>query len=358
MDIYTGTDTTPETITVGRSSDTSDDHNNGALVVEPFRPPIVFYTQHSAENLVRYRVGKRNIEDGLGSFHVERTITTLGGTTYPQVFVIGSVIHLIFRDDLTHWSYTKSTDWGVSFSTPVRFVSHTVQSHATAVDIGGLLRFVIGAHPGNGDEVIRYVEINLTTGAITQSDGTVLGNLDGTNLPIAVASLESVTSPVTPHDYKWVYDVSDATDPEIVWVSWDGPDLPSTATYWYSKRVDGTWADPQDIALAGGKFSDPSQPYLGGCQMPRETPGGRVYVSRKVGSAWEVERYDTIDTGASWTITNLAISGSPLVRAWPVESRDASTPPIEVVGELIWRFTSYEDMASRVLPLEPNSWFD
>lgn len=351
--VWNGTDTTPDRQFVGSSGGDADDHNNGALVIEAGEVPLIFYAQHSAENLLKYRIGTRAIEAGFGPFGDEQTIATAGGVTYPQVHAVSGVLHVLFRDALNYWTYVRSDDWAQTWTSPVRFLQHPAQSHLTSVVVGSTLRFVTSAHPDNGYENVYYGQINLGTGAVTKSDGTVLGNLDGTSLPIAVASLEVAGAPSGTHDYTWAYDVSDATDPEVVWVSWDGPDLPGTATYWYSKLSSGTWAS-QDVTLAGGRFSDASQPYIGGAQFPRSSPGGRVYTTRKDSGAWKVERQDTADSGATWTATLLATSPVPLVRAWPVEVR-SGVATFEVVANRVTRFTSYQDMAADIVPVNPNA---
>lgn len=353
--------TRPRRTFVGRTGGAVDDHNNGALIIEPGRVPVLLYTRHADSTFpyMKWRRGSTVIEDDpwLTGFAdtAEQSITTIGGPTYPSAHVVGSDIHVIFRDDLYWWTYIKSTDWGVTFSAPVRFMHHTAQCHVASVVRDGVMRLAVGTHPAAGDEVVRYAEINLTTGAIVKSDGTALGNLDGTGLPVEVTtSMEAVATAPTDGGthYKWVYDVGDGPDPEIVWSSFRSTDYPGTSKYRYSKRTGTAWSD-QVIVAAGDRFSDSSQPYLGGAQIPRGTSGGEALVAREASGTWYVDRMTTADGGGTWATENVGQSTTRLVRAWPVEQRGATAPRHEVVAELIPRFTTFKNMKSTLVVL-PN----
>lgn len=347
---------------MGRSGGPADDHNNGALIIEPGRVPIVLYTRHADSTFpyMKWRRGSLTVDEDptLASLATatEQSVTTTGGPTYPSAHVDpDGVIHVIFRDDLYWWSYMKSTDWGATFSTPVRFLHHTAQCHVASVlrSDGVAIRMAVGTHPSAGDEKIRYVQLNCASGSLTKSDGTVLGNMDGTSLPIEVTTSLEVAGEAPSGQYKWVYDVSDGTYPEIVWSSFSSADYAGTSRYRYSRLASGVWTTTEIVA-AGDRFSDSSQPYLGGAQIPRGTPGGRVLVARESAGTWHVERHDSTDSGATWTATAIGQSTTRLVRAWPVEQRGATPPPFEVVAELIPRFTSFKNMKSTLVVL-PNA---
>ena len=365
---YHGTDPRPVAkYIVGASGGPADDHNNGALVLSPGKPPVLFYCRHAdpADPYMKYRVGSRPIEEGMAAqvWSAERTISYAAGPTYPSAHVgPDGTIHLICRDSLTYWTYTKATTWPntagtETWSTRRRFLQHTAQCHVASVirQDGLAMRLAVGTHPSQGDEIVRYVQFNLSSGSITKSDGTVLGNMDGTNLPLQVTTtLETVAT--APADggthYKWVYDVGDGTNPEIVWGSFRSADYPGTSKYRYSRLSGGVWSD-KVIVAAGNRFSDSTQPYLGGAQIPRGTPGGVVYTARESSGTWIVEKQTTANNGDTWTPTELARSKSRLARVWPVESRDGTTPLIEAVGNLITRFTAFTDMQSTVVPVVP-----
>mgnify|MGYP000271130044 CR=1 FL=1 len=359
--VWPGDEPRPNKVYVGLSGGPADDHNNGALIIEPGRAPIVLYTRHADSSFpyIKYRIGDRPIEDGMAAqvWSAEQSITYTGGPTYPSAHVDSNgTIHLICRDDLRWWSYTKSTDWGATWATPVRFMEHTAQCHVASVLVqaGTHIRLAIGTHPSQGDEKVRYAHIT-TGGNVTDSNGTVLGNMDGTNLPLAVTTAFEVIGEAPVDHYKWVYDVSDGTYPEVAWSIYDSPDYAGTSRYKFTRKAGGVWTTT-DIVAAGDRFSDSTQPYLGGVQMPTNTPGGRVYVARESAGTWYVERHDSADNGATWTVTPIGQSTTRLVRAWPVEQRGATAPPFEVVAELIPRFTSFKNMKSTLVVLPSDDY--
>jgi hypothetical protein len=371
ISIYQGQSTAPVAkVYAGTAGGDTDDHDGPAIILEAGRKPIILYSQHGAQNYLNWRVGVDTIDaDPLmaAGFGDEQTLDTSGGVTYPHAYVDSSgTIHALFRDTNDYWTYTKSTDWGATFADPVRVLHHSAQSDLSAVQPAAdpdSLRVATGLHPGNDDESIWYCEIDLSTGEITKSDGTSLGNLDGTNLPLTVASsLEvaaaaagGVTAP-----YKWEFDVGDGPNPEIVWVSFANgtgdTSLASTSEYQYTARSGTTWTTTSIIA-AGGRFSDTSQPYIGGGQFPRQTRGGVVYVARESSGTWSLDRMTTTDGGTTWATETIAQSAAAsYVRAWPIEPRSGQ-PPFILAANVIDEFTSFNSQRSAITLVGPNPHF-
>ena len=358
ISIYNGRSRVPAKVRVGQSGGQIDDHNNGALFIEPGKPPLLMYMRHGTEQKLKWRKGSLPIEQDpnlttLASASEQELVTT-GGASYFGGHVLNGVIHGMFRDANNdwRWSYTKSTDWGGTFSTPARMLAHGYQFYTASKLRGSVLRFATGSHPVNGappDQNVYYGEIDLATGNIRKADGTVLGNVDGTNLPIQISALTLVATPATGR-VKWVYDVSDAPEPEVSWGSFDAANIETTSMYHYSRLAGGAWAT-RDIINAGKRFSEPNaEPYLGGAQFPPDSPGGVVYVAREAAGTWYVERRTTGDLGVSWTRSVLAVSAdSRLARAWPVESREG-VAPFEVMMNQVTRFISFNNMESTVRP--------
>ena len=326
-----------------------DDHNNPALVIEEGRPPIAFYCRHGQDGLMRYRISDTNYVAGqaLGTFGTEQTIdfeAALTGTvTYALAFVHGTDLYVWCRCRFTfRWGFVKSSDWGLTWTTPAEVFSSTKQFYMGAALVGDTIRCAISSHPVNGsplDQNIYYAEIDLLTGDIS-ADGPVIGNIDGTSLPIDYTTLEVVgTTPAG--SVTWCYDVSDAADPEVVWSSWDTGDLAGTSMYHYAVKTSGAWTT-NDIVAAGAKFPTGSEPYLGGAQMPSDTPGGVVWVCREDAGAWYMEKRTTADGGQTWTTTPYLTDETGVVRGWPVEQRDAVAPPWPAVANwIVGEFAEY-----------------
>jgi len=319
---------------ISRLSGEQDDHNNPAIILEVGKKPIVFYARHGRDQYLRYRRGTANYSSGadLGSFNPETLIDFGSLVTYVEAWVDGNDhLHVLTRTSSTRsWSYIKSTDWGDTWSTPVALMLYTTQCYMATALVGTTLRCASSSHPKNDDnpdQDIHYFEIDLTSGDIT-TGGSVVANTDGTNLPIAQASLATAAAPTT--DYRtWVYDVGLGTTPEITWGSYDPADLAGTSMYHYSVLVDDAWVT-NDIVAAGGTFEGTTEPYLGGCQLESD---GVVIVSRESGDDWFVERHTTANNGTSWSVEAVVSetrNTRSAVRAFPVEVRDATPAPFEV----------------------------
>jgi hypothetical protein len=343
---------------ISRLAGEQDDHNNPAIVLEPERPPLVFYARHF-DSTVRYRRGTANFVPGaqLGTWGAERTIS-IGAVTYAVAIVHGTDLYLLCRGGTGswRWSLAKSTDWGLTWTT-VPLFSCVGQFYVAAVLAGDRIRCAMSTHPVNGnlaDQRIYYAEIVLSSGDVV-AGGATLGNISGTNLPIPWDACEVVGTPASGYR-TWAYDVSDAANPEVAWSSfysgatWSGSDaaaIGSTSKYHYSVRSSGTWAS-HDIIGAGARFAASNEPYLGGAQFPVSSPGGSVTVARETSGTWRVERQVTANGGVSWTPTLLVSDTRPAVRAWPVEQRDGTAPPFPVAVNYAADFANWNSFRGNV----------
>ncbi|RYZ63182.1 MAG: hypothetical protein EOP08_11365, partial [Proteobacteria bacterium] len=98
-----------------------DDHNNPALVVDPDRPLVCFYSRHDAEEGMRFRISKHALD--LSEWEEERILPFSGSTTYAQVHVLGNELHLFTRLDGPRWAWISSPDWGKTWREPRDFLS-------------------------------------------------------------------------------------------------------------------------------------------------------------------------------------------------------------------------------------------
>jgi len=57
-----------------------DDHNNPAVIAQPGKPLVCFYSRHDAEEGLRYRISRRPLD--LGAWEPEQILTFGGSTTY------------------------------------------------------------------------------------------------------------------------------------------------------------------------------------------------------------------------------------------------------------------------------------
>lgn len=350
LNVYSGTSDKPTKYQLSTSV-VVDDHNNPALIVQPGKPLVAMYSLHGGDSLLRWRKSAVNIEQGI-SFGSERTFTLAGSTTYAVAHIHGNNIYVFHRcPATTGWSLLKSTDWAETW-TDVQVVSSAFQFYGASVRYGAdTLRLTMTNHPVNlspPDQNIYYAEINLATGSITKSDGTVLGNLSGTNLPLALGSLELIASPPAGQS-TWAYDVSDSAIPEVLWSSFDKANIATTGVYKYTKLVAGVWVT-EDIVAAGATFTASAEPYLGGAQFAVGGTQGQVFVTREAAGTWYIEKRTTTDGGITWATTVVESSATTkLARAWPTERRDATVTWPVFVDDMT-RHTTYVDFDNTIRP--------
>lgn len=329
---------------------TMDDHNNPAIIVKAGKPLVTIYSGHGIDGVLRWRKSRVNIEDGI-DLGIERR-KDLGNqdtTSYANCNTHGDNIYVLHRtgSQANMWSLTKSTDWAETFGTPVGLISAPSQFYCGGRVVGDTMRLVSMGHPTLGSShAIFYCEINLTTGSITKSDGTVLGNLDGTNLPIAQTSLEKIADPPAGMVLTETV-VGSATKPELLWTEVNTGSIAATGKYKYAVRVSGTW-QIRDITTIGNITE--GNPF-GAAHLPR-TPAtqGRVYLSRVVSGQYRVERWDTANDGVSWTTTLLDTTPETVLQPWPVDDLDG-TKAFEVAANLIRTYAAYTDWDGTVRPV-------
>jgi hypothetical protein len=333
----------------------SDDHNNPALVVDPARPPLSFYSRHDADDIVRFRVGKRPLD--VTAWEPERELEFGGATTYAQAHVLGDELYVFTRAGVTSWWYCRSTDWAQSWEAPSAFLSietdqETYMPTALLPD-GRTLRIAVAGHPKNYEQrpwhEFRVCLVDLATGDVTlpSASGAIANLRSGAGLPLGGADLELVHRSPAGRTLN-LFDVSDGDPFEVAFASKvSGDEATLDARYHVARAGSGGWA-VEDVAPAGGVFGYIDAGfYVGGIVFPHATPGGRVYLSREDGGSWHLERWDRTAEG-SW-IAAPVVDPSPtrLVRPWPVRN---PLPELEVVALALERYDdSYMETFSHLV---------
>ena len=126
-----------------------DDHNNPAIVVEPDRPLIAFYSRHGVDDALRYRVSSRALD--ISDWADERVLQFGGTTTYAEVHVRGDALHLFTRVDETRWGYCRSLDWASSWQSPRDFLAFETDQQVYMASVllpdKRTLRIAVSGHP-------------------------------------------------------------------------------------------------------------------------------------------------------------------------------------------------------------------
>jgi hypothetical protein len=322
-----------------------DDHNNPAIVVEPGRPVVAFYSRHGIDDALRYRASHRPLD--ITAWSDECVLQFGGPTTYAEVHVRSDTLHLFTRVDETRWGYCRSPDWAGSWERPRDFLAfetdQQVYMASALLPDKRTLRIAVSGHPKEWMRKplhdVWACTVDLESGAVSlPSNRRVVANLfDGTGLPLDYPDLERAYR--TPRDRTMnLFDVSDGPAFEIAFVSKVKDDNATTdARYHVATHRQGAWIT-EEVAPAGAKFGYIDAGfYVGGLAFPDRSPGGRIFLTREQGGLWYLERRGRTAAG-EWRPRLLRPpSGTRLTRPWaitnPVEGFEVAALALERYGE-------------------------
>lgn len=285
--------------TVALDNQSKDDHNAPAIINPPGKVPLAIWARRSSDSLF-WKKGT-----------VEGDFSTLGSTnekvdsvrtSYTRAFYLGGDKVIVFsRRASNGWKYFLSTDYGDTFGDAVHLLSSAGAelTYATFAQMSDT-RFRVAAytHPTDlTDRKIYYFEIDFDTGAITEADGTAIGNIS-TDLPLTTADMEVAydgNSDATV-DQNRLFCVSDGPEPEIGFVGFSA----SVAEYRYMVYRTGGW-EMKTIGNSGAVFGYTADVgYYGGIATPTQSPGGVFYISREESGSRFIEKKTTVDYGDNW----------------------------------------------------------
>ena len=353
--------------------DYRDDHVNASIAVKAGKPLVAFWSSHGLDNRLLYRISDQNIDDvGPGELTFGPTqvlvVADPNRTTYAEVMIDGDDIWVAHRTGFQaiRWSLTKFPDWATGTPVTYEVFSSADQFYMKTRMVSGSIRCMVSDHPNNGtDNKIWYAEINTSTGSITTASGTVLGNLDGTNLPLAQASLQEVFTSSVAGRRPWGFDVGYNSTRELVFSDGNPANFSEDGKYRYARWNGTSWvvshiADVGNFVSTGNGSYFPSITFVPGAanqvllaRGTKTTPTGTHFV----------EKYETANSGVTWTlaetIDSSAVNNSTktprlaLTRAYPVRV-ESGTTPFDVIGHDIQAYPNYYygwKMFVRPLPL-------
>ena len=258
----------------------ADDHNAPSLISKAGKPLLAFWQRHGMSTTLNYW----SAPEGTFTFGAKKTITFPLNVTYCQSLVWDDNIYIFLRAGSEQWYYVRSTDWGMSWSTPVVFfsgVAETGQMYCRFKQHDNIAQFAIYGHPSTSPwRDIVYGEINLDNGDI-MSNEEVVANLDGTSLPLTPSMLEVVCTPsAAPGEKVRLLDVTRTSigTPTILFARWN--DANPIPVYYITQRgfyEPEIW-DEKRLMSAGGVFDDGSnRKYVYGAAFGTDT----LYVALK-----------------------------------------------------------------------------
>jgi BNR repeat-containing family member len=318
-----------------------DDHGNPALLVEPDGRLTVFWSAHDGPRM-SYRT--TTLPEDITSWGPVRTIhANLGGGrgfTYPNPVLLateGNEVYLFWRG--TDWSTdyeTRSTSgqWGPAH----RLIAMPGERPYLKVDSYGgdaiSLAFTNG-HPRERLTSIYYAAIK--GGLLRHASGRPIAPLS--RAPIHPSAGDLVYDATKRHISGWVWDVAvdQQQHPVIAYATFPSA---NNHQYWYARWDGRRWVS--HFITSGGPTIAPGTietEYSGGLTLDHNDPA-TVYLSRKVGRWFEIEKWVTGDGGYHWThSTVVRTPGADDIR--PVVPRGPLGPV-----KLLWLHGHYGDYTS------------
>ncbi len=302
-----------------------DDHNNPALLAQPGKPLVCFYSRHDADEGMRYRISSSPLS--LDDWEPEQVLPFGGSTTYAQVHALGDEVHLFTRVDGPRWAWRMSPDWGRTWQPYRDFLAFDtdwlVYMPTALLADGRTLRVAVSGHPREASAKplhdVWACEVDLVTGVVTTPSGKPLGNLrTGEGLPINYDRLELVEKVADTRTTN-IFDVSSGPVFEIAYVTKLKDDSSTRdSRYHVASRRDGRWI-VEDIAPAGTKFGYIHAGfYIGGIGFPDRAASGQAYLTREAGGLWHLELWQREASG-QWRGTPLVEPGpTRLARPWAI----------------------------------------
>lgn len=288
-----------------------DDHDNPAFHIRRDGRLMAFWSAHGGDALYY-----RTATNGITQWGPVRTAPANpgGGSssyTYPNPVRVGETLHLFWSGTNMTATFATSTDDGESWSEaralfdPARARVRYIKYRAAGDAIH--MAWSLG-HPRTDTSGIYHAVIR--DGVIRRQDGTQIGTLGS---PIDPMAGDLIYSPATGGG-AWIHDIA----------VYDGKPTIAYATFptfddhrYRYASWDGGWVD-EEVTAAGPSFNETAYEaqYSGGITLD---PGqrGAVYLSRKIGGEFEVER--AVRGSAGWTLS--AVTGNsavPNVRPYPV----------------------------------------
>ena len=248
-----------------------DDHNNPTFVVLPDERVMIFYTRHTDEACIWYRVSQK--PGDITALGEEKRLATANNTTYPSPFILSDDpqhIYLCWRGINWHPTIARLTmpdaqdncqfDFG-----PKQIVQSTGARPYAKYQSNGKDKIYVSYTTGHPDnEMPDWLYFNVID--INNGNGPILRDLKGKQLSVInngvfnVSKTDSYASnyPATIVDKtagirNWVWQIALDKDehPVIAYPHID--DGKTTHVYWYARWNGSSWKNTK-VASAGHAF--------------------------------------------------------------------------------------------------------
>ncbi len=235
--------------------------------------------------------------------------TSLGGSsyTYPKLVQLSGEsgkIYLFYRDEQSGGAtaaiaYSTSTDGGATWAAQTTLYknagTHQPYWGIESDDVSRIDFVTTDGSAAAGDATASLYHFYYTGGSRYKSDGTLIS----ASLPLAPSNLTMIYNG-TNGGMRSPYSITVGPSPFATWATFDPAGSGSNELYWYGTCSSGgvwtvneivdTGAPPVTGFSEGGVYLDKIDQTI-------------VYVSRKVSGFMQIYRYQTADSGATWTST-------------------------------------------------------
>ena len=242
-----------------RSNFQPDDHNNPTFIVLPDERVMIFYTRHTDEPKIWYRISTR--PGDITSLDDEKYLSTANNTTYPSPFILSDDpdhIYLCWRGINWHPTIARLTmpdaDDNCQFDFgPKQIVQSTGARPYAKYQSNGKDKIYVSYTTGHPDnEMPDWLYFNVID--INKGNGPILRDLNGKQLSVIkngvfnVSKTDSYASqyPATIVDKtanirNWVWQITLDKDenPVIAYPHID--DAKTTHVYWYARWTGTAW---------------------------------------------------------------------------------------------------------------------
>jgi hypothetical protein len=323
-----------------------DDHDVASLLHRSDGKLMAFYTNHTHDRLMRWRVSEGSGGD-VSSWEPERTLDTGGGVCYSNPFELAGegAVYNFFRSLAISPSFSRSDDGGASWSPAARVIHSNdgVRTHRPYVkyasDGQSTIHLVYtDGHPteynGTGGQTRHNSVYHLyyRDGQLHRSDGTAVAELVGGQ----GLDLEPTEGTVVYDGNRgqageaWTHDLAldGEGHPVVAYATFPDQSTEYTALgdhrYRYARWDGRQWRD-HFVAYAGHGLSLRSRLYSGGIAIDPDDVD-TIYFASSVNpedgapagtGRFEIVRGRTADGGATWRFTPIT-SGSIVDNLRPI----------------------------------------
>ena len=242
-----------------RSCFQPDDHNNPTFIVLPDERVMIFYTRHTDEPKIWYRISTKPCD--ISSLGEEKYLTTANNTTYPSPFILSDDpdhIYLCWRGINWHPTIARLTmpdaDGNCKFDFgPKQIVQSTGARPYAKYQSNGKDKIYVSYTTGHPDnEMPDWLYFNVID--INQGNGPILRDLNGKQLSVINNGVFNVNKtdsyansyPATIVDKtanirNWVWQITLDKDenPVIAYPHIDN--AKTTHVYWYARWTGTAW---------------------------------------------------------------------------------------------------------------------